>query len=68
MTRNDKTARLPLAIRQQPNLRLQTGELAQDLPSRSKRNRSASVKSFGIGAEDGPDAAPESLLTAVTRT
>jgi hypothetical protein len=45
MTRNGKIARLPLAIRQQLNLRLQNGELAQDLLSQSKRNRSASVKS-----------------------
>jgi hypothetical protein len=34
MTRNGKIARLPLAIRQQLNLRLQNGELAQDLLSR----------------------------------
>ena len=33
MTRNGKIARLPLAIRQQLNLRLQNGELAQDLLS-----------------------------------
>ncbi|MGO8698402.1 MAG: hypothetical protein ACLQVY_11865 [Limisphaerales bacterium] len=33
MTRNAKIARLPLAIRQQLNLRLQSGELAQDLLS-----------------------------------
>jgi hypothetical protein len=31
MTRNGKIARLPLALRQQLNLRLQNGELAQDL-------------------------------------
>jgi hypothetical protein len=33
MTRNGKIARLPLTIRQQLNLRLQNGELAQDLLS-----------------------------------
>ena len=33
MTRNGKIARLPLAIRQQLNQRLQNGELAQDLLS-----------------------------------
>ncbi|MGP8238342.1 MAG: hypothetical protein ACLQVW_23420 [Limisphaerales bacterium] len=54
MTRNGKIARLPLAIRQQLNLRLQNGELAQDrlswlnhLPEvQAKRNRTASVKSW----------------------
>ena len=33
MTRNGKIARLPLAVRQQLNLRLQNGALAQDLLS-----------------------------------
>jgi len=33
MTRNGKIARLPLAVRQQLNQRLQNGELAQDLLS-----------------------------------
>jgi hypothetical protein len=33
MTRNGKIARLPLTIRRQLNLRLQNGELAQDLLS-----------------------------------
>jgi hypothetical protein len=54
MTHNGKIARLPLAIRQQLNLRLQNGEMAQDLLSwlnqlpevQAKRNRSASVKSL----------------------
>ncbi len=33
MTRNGKIARLPLAVRQQLNQRLQNGELARDLLS-----------------------------------
>jgi hypothetical protein len=33
MTRNGKIARLPLAVRQQLNQRLQNGDLAQDLLS-----------------------------------
>ena len=45
MTRSGKIAHHPMALRQQLNLRLQNGELAQDLLSQSKRNRSASVKS-----------------------
>ncbi|MGO8696966.1 MAG: hypothetical protein ACLQVY_04515 [Limisphaerales bacterium] len=52
MTRNGKIARLPLAIRQQLNQRLQNGELAQDLLSwlnhlpevQAKRNSSAFAK------------------------
>ena len=61
MTRNGKIARLPLAIRQQLNLRLQNGELAQDpswlnqLPEvQAKRNRSASVKSLASVRSTAP--------------
>ena len=54
MTRNGKIARLPLAIRQQLNQRLQNGELGQELVSwlnqlpevQARKNRSASVKSW----------------------
>ncbi len=52
MTRNGQIARLPLAIRQQLNQRLQNGGPAHDLlfwlnqfpEVQAKRNRSASVK------------------------
>ena len=62
MTRNGKIARLPLVIRQQLNQRLPNGESAQDLLSWLKpRIRQA----LGVGAEYGPDAAPESLLSKI---
>ncbi len=62
MTPNGKIARLPLAIRQQLNLRLQNGELAQDLLSwlnqlpevQAKRNSSASVKSLASMRRTAP--------------
>ncbi|MGO8676222.1 MAG: hypothetical protein ACLQVX_10175 [Limisphaerales bacterium] len=62
MTPNGKIARLPLAIRQQLNLRLQNGELAQDLLSwlnqlpevQAKRNSSASVKSLASVRSTAP--------------
>ncbi|MGO8701675.1 MAG: hypothetical protein ACLQVY_28665 [Limisphaerales bacterium] len=62
MTRNGKIARLPLAIRQQLNLRLQNGELARDLPSwlnqlpevEAKRNSSA----FATSLASVPSTAP----------
>ncbi|MGO8699061.1 MAG: hypothetical protein ACLQVY_15200 [Limisphaerales bacterium] len=69
MTRNGKIARLSLAIRQQLNLRLQNGELAQDLLSwlnqlpevQTKRNRSASAKPRA-SMRSTAGAVPESLL------
>ncbi len=60
MTRNGKIARLPSAIRQQLNLRLQNGELNQDLLSnhlpelQAKRKRSASVKSWASVPSPAP--------------
>ena len=68
MTRNGKIARLPLAIPQQLNLRLQNGELAQDLLSwlnrlpevQAKRNSSASVKSLA-SVPSRPRRRPETL-------
>ncbi len=61
MTRHGKIARLPLAIRQQLNLRLQNGERAQGLSwlnqmpeVQAKRNRSASVKSLASVRSTAP--------------
>ncbi len=62
MTRNGKIARLPLAIRQQLNQRLQNAEPAQNLLSwlkrlpevQAKRNRSASVKSLASVPSTAP--------------
>jgi hypothetical protein len=75
MTRNGKIARLPLAIRQQLNQRLQNGELAQDLLSwltgcrkSGPRETAAHPANHGHRREAGPATAPESLLTAATRT
>ena len=50
MTRNGKIARLPLALRQQVNLRLQT----------KKQQRICQV--LGVGAEDGPDTPRKACL------
>ncbi len=47
MTRNGKIARLPLAIRQQLNPRLQNGELAQDLLSCSTTCRKSRPSETG---------------------
>ena len=68
MTRNGKIARLPLAIRQQLNQRLQNGELGQELVSwlnqlpevQARKNRSASVKSWASMREYAPKATTES--------
>ncbi|MGO8702033.1 MAG: hypothetical protein ACLQVY_30490 [Limisphaerales bacterium] len=67
MTRNGKIARLPLASPQQLNLRLQNGELAQDLLSwlnrlpevQAKRNSSASVKSLASVPSTAPTLPPK---------
>jgi hypothetical protein len=61
MTRHGKIARLPLAIRQQLNLRFQNGKLAQDLLSwlnqhpevQAKRNSSA-ANSLASGRSTAP--------------
>jgi hypothetical protein len=70
MTRNGKIARLPLAIRRQLNLRLQNGELAQDLLSwlkqlpevQAKRNRSASAKSLASVSSTAPAPPPRACF------
>ena len=75
MTRNGKIARLPLAVRQQLNQRLQNGELAQDLLSwfnrlpeaQAKRNRTASVKSWASVRRTAP-APPGKPASTQTRT
>ncbi len=62
MTHNGKIARLPLAVRQQLNQRLQNGELAQDLVSwlnrlpevQAMRNSSAFAKSLASVPSTAP--------------
>ncbi len=62
MTHNGKIARLPLAVRQQLNQRLQNGELAQDLLSwlnrlpevQAMKNSSAFAKSLASVPRTAP--------------
>ena len=73
MTRNGKIARLPSAIRQQLNLRLQNGELNQDLlsqpspgtPGQEKKERLRQI--LGI-VQSQPRRRPGTPLSTETRT